>query len=446
VVFTKAPIAHEQPVSTARTAGGRVRELVRRFKGAALREVLLRDGYLYSEDPVEALALVREVELDDLFDEPHIWLLRGDKLERLERHPVRRRFEYRFSDGEPATLLLFDRVATHPTALRKPLHRDIRALKQRAGFDRLRVVHMTERALVAELTFGKERVTGLIQSDGARLDLSCFDAPPEKRRAITRHLEATEGQREALAKLQAAAEALVREHMPFDRPREVEDHLSDGELRPLWEDAYRHGRQGFQHEEKSYLVFDEKGRPTPPQTCVAMILDAYERASGRWYRPRGEKAGRTDGRLDFTELGIGNRAGVISFEEFAGTLPKLFETYRFEGKERILFRDRKRFFEGIMAHERAFLPGDIIAIHGPKPDGYIHQHAILIVDTDPLTGFPYLMVDQMRLPRFRTFEGIMAEAPLRSLFYQVRPKAELWALLKTPPNPPPTGGVSRLGP
>jgi hypothetical protein len=63
-----------------------------------------------------------------------------------------------------------------------------------------------------------------------------------------------------------------------------------------------------------------------------------------------------------------------------------------------------------------------VAIHGKKADGKIHQHAILVEWSDPLSGFPYGLADQMKRPRRRTWEGIMAEAPLRSLYYRVRPQ------------------------
>jgi len=69
--------------------------------------------------------------------------------------------------------------------------------------------------------------------------------------------------------------------------------------------------------------------------------------------------------------------------------------------------------------------GDVVAIHGLKRDDRIHQHAILVDRTDPLTGFPYGLADQMKRPRRRTWEGIMAEAPKRSLLYRVRPTAAL---------------------
>ena len=74
-------------------------------------------------------------------------------------------------------------------------------------------------------------------------------------------------------------------------------------------------------------------------------------------------------------------------------------------------------------------PGDVIAIQGKKADGKIHQHAILVEWADPITGFPSGLADQMKRPRRRTWEGIMAEAPLRSLLYRARPRDTVWTRL-----------------
>jgi hypothetical protein len=62
-------------------------------------------------------------------------------------------------------------------------------------------------------------------------------------------------------------------------------------------------------------------------------------------------------------------------------------------------------------------------------DGLVHQHAILIEDTDPITGFPHALADQMRVPRRRTWEAIMAEAPLRSVLFRLRPRRLVLAAL-----------------
>jgi hypothetical protein len=159
--------------------------------------------------------------------------------------------------------------------------------------------------------------------------------------------------------------------------------------------------------------------------CVEMIVDSYERASGSWFRPAGQTRERTAGGLDFADLGLGNRAGVLAFETFAKEHEELFVTRRVALSERIAFSERTRFFRYWLDHAEDFQVGDIIAIQGPKPDGYVHQHAILIADVDPLTGFPYALADQMRRPRIRTFEDIMAEAPKRSLLYHLRPRHAL---------------------
>ena len=100
----------------------------------------------------------------------------------------------------------------------------------------------------------------------------------------------------------------------------------------------------------------------------------------------------------------------------------MFESSRVS--TRIPVAERKAFFAFLLDSADRFRASDVVAIQGPKPDGYIHQHAILIADVDPMTGFPYSLADQMRLPRRRTWEGIMAEAPKRSLRYQVRPRAQ----------------------
>jgi len=172
-------------------------------------------------------------------------------------------------------------------------------------------------------------------------------------------------------------------------------------------------------------VFDREGRPHPPQTCVAMVLDAYERAAGTWYNGRDEQRKRHVGDFDFDSYGIDNRSGVLGFERFVKGQPQLFVHRRIADDERIPFRQRQAFFGYLAERAGDFMPGDIVAIQGLKRDGNIHQHAILIDDVDPLTGFANGLVDQMTRPRRRTWEDVMAEAPARSLLYHLRPQMEL---------------------
>jgi hypothetical protein len=443
VIFVREP-AEAVTLKPGENGGRRVLNLVlsHPHDKKKLRASLLREGYVYSADPDEAFALSQHASLPDLFDEERIWLLRADRVLELVKAPARydRGHEYRFADGDQAgrtaTLLFADQLALDPKELGAPLHRDVRGLRRRAGFDRFKVVHLGERAIVAELRYGAQKVEALIESDGAHLEIGCIQAPAPVRAEVAAYAEANASRRRSIAALSRTVTDIVAERLPFDRPRDAEDHKEDGQLRPQWEWAYARGYHGLSHDGEGYGVFDADGRPAPPETCVAMVLDSYERAGGTWYRPAGEKRERVIGALDFNSYGVFNRAGVIGFAKFAETKPELFTVSWVPYAERIEFRERERFFADLVARADEFDPGDIVAIQGLKRDGVIHQHAILVEDTDPITGMPFALADQMKRPRRRSWEGIMAEAPLRALYYHIKPTPALLAKLdRQPPAP-----------
>ncbi len=411
-----------QKATAKRSPFARVVSLRRALSGdrAALRALLLPQGYVYSADPIEALALVTRLTLTDLFEEDAIYLHRGEVIHALRRMGRDARYEH--DDGSRAELLFGDRVATAREALRTPLHRDVRALQDRLGFDRMEVEHASEEGIVAKLRFGAAWTKVTLASDGAALRLDCFREPQARRLRIEKHLASEAPRRAALNRIRQAVDAYVSEALPFDRPRGEETADRDGQLRPAWRFAYLAGRTSFQLDEQWYPVYDSEGRPHPPQVCVDFVLDSFERANDTWYSPRGEAPRRHAGRLDFNAFGIENRRAVLALGEFARERTELFEHERLAPEERIKFRDRERFFGFLTEHADRFRAGDIVAIQGLKNDGKIHQHAILIERTDPLSGFPYGLADQMKRPRRRTWEGIMAEAPLRSLLYRIRPK------------------------
>ncbi|MCS6899020.1 MAG: hypothetical protein RMJ98_05050 [Myxococcales bacterium] len=412
------------------TPGGRVVQVLKRHarEPSVLRSLLLREGYLYAPDPQDALALATELHVGDLFDEPEVWHQRGTEISRLTLKRVRGARVYVYAEGsragQNAELIFGDRVASTRAELEAPLHRDLRALAEAEGFDRARILHRGEHGLVAELRFGERWVRAWLPSEGARLSLGCT----EDDRSVAAHREATQARREALARLSAVVTAQVDEALRFDRPEGEKTAERDGQLRPAWFAAYLRGDSTFQVDGHSYPVFDASGRPWPPQVCVDFVLDSFERASGTWFAPRGEAPGRRLGSVRLDSLGIPNRRGVLGFEKFAVSRPDLFEVRRFQGAERIPFEQRSAFFRFLEENADLFRPGDILAIQGRKRDGRIHQHAILLERTDPVTGFPYGLADQMKRPRRRTFEGIMAEAPQRSLLYRIRPADALLGL------------------
>lgn len=419
---------------------------------AALRALLLREGYLYATEPRDALAMVTALELPDLFAESEIWLARGKEQHRLVRvvegRGRRQVTSYRHAggsqDGRRADIIFGDRVAVTREALDAPLHRDLRALAEEIGFDRARVLYRTEGALIAELRFEADSrpvlVEAVLEADGAALRLGCLAADAATRAAVEAGQRATAWRRRALARMRQAVGDLVGDALRFDRPEGEEGPDRDGHLRPVWLDAYLRGRESFQVDEKSYPVFDAAGKAWPPQVCVDFVLESYERASGTWFSPRGAKPERVKGRLDFDETGVKNRRGVIAFGDFVESRPDLFSFRRFQGEERIPFGERERFFQFLVDHADEVRPGDVVAIHGLKRDERIHQHAILVEWVDPVTGFPAGLADQMKRPRRRTWEGIMAEAPKRSLYYRARPTEAVLGRLD--PEAPPQGKLA----
>lgn len=405
---------------------------------AALRAALLREGYAYVEDPEDAYEMVQNVSLTDLFAEEEIVLERGTVREKLVRAKVNKEWRYEYAEGprkgRGAQILFGDRVAASEAELGTPLHVDVGSFADTAGFDRLRPIRVTDGALLAEVRIAPAGVTAraVIDRDGAGLRFGCFVEPKEKRDAIARAIDDDGWRRRAVANMRAAIDETVNDALPFDRPRGVEGPDRDGELRPHWASAYYGGRQGFEVDGEAYPVFLPDGRPFPPTVCVDFVLDTWERASGSWFRPRGEKPGRTSGRLDLDAEGIANRRGVIGFGTFAADRKDLFDVRQFAGAERVPFADRAGFFAGLVKDAAAadpFRPGDVVAIQGLKRDDRVHQHAILVEAVDPITGMPSGLADQMKRPRRRTWEGIMREAPKRSLLYRARPTRALFERL-----------------
>jgi hypothetical protein len=421
----------------ASPAANRVAQLRRRHlrEPEALRALVLREGYAYAPDPLDALGIATELTLPDLFSEAEVWIQRGSDIRKLERHEVSkpREVSYRYVDGplagRSAELLFGDRLGLRKDELDHPLHRDLRALADVQGFDRTTIRHRSDEALVADLRFGERFVPAVLEAEGATLRLGCLAVDDEGREAVGAVREAEGARRRAMLAMHQVVSDELKESLRFDRPEGVKNAERDGELRPSWMSAYLSGRDNFTHDGTTYQVFTPEGNAWPPQVCVDFVLDTFERTSGTWYQPKGATLGRVKGRLDFDESKIPNRRGVMAFGKFAEDQPELFTFRRFEGNERIQFRERTRYFDFLTAHADEIRPGDVVAIHGMKRDERIHQHAILVEWADPITGFPGGLADQMKKPRRRTWEGIMAEAPLRSLLYRARPKQAVFEKL-----------------
>ncbi len=412
---------------TKELPGTRVQRIAAKTKHdkAALRAVLLREGYVYSDDPDDSFELDARLKLSDLFDDERLVLERGEATYALTRTKTRYETLYVHDDGprkgKPAQVLFADRVRRAGDPEAPALHRDVLELMHREGFDRMDVVRVTDGALLAKLHYGEASARAVITSEGPKLTLACLAEPAPARDAVARELDKSRWRMRAEAKMREVVSAQLDEALPFDRPRDEKGPDKDGYLRPYWLTAYMNGRPSFTTEGQTYPVYLSDGRAQPPQVCVDFVLDTYERAAGSWYTPQGQKPARPKGRLDMADHGIENRRGVLGFKKFADDNPELFAVRDFKGKERIPFAQRREFFAFLRDHHREFRAGDVLAIHGIKRDDRVHQHAILLEFSDPITGFPAGLADQMKLPRRRTWEGIMAEAPKRSLLYRARP-------------------------
>jgi hypothetical protein len=426
--------------------GTRVVRLVSRHKTqkALLREVLLRDG--------DAHELEAKVTLPELFDGEPLVLTRGAEEHRLRFQKSRWTKEYVYdggpSDGKKAGLTFADhvRIADPAAAALTPettLHRDVLGLSWDRGLERMQIERITEGAILARLTVGSATVRAVLESAGAKLTVGCVAEDRETRERFARSLEEAQPRVLADRALRDAVSAQVDEVLPFDRPRFEKGPDKDGQLRPSWLAAYLRGSSTFEAEGGTYPVFLPDGRPSPPQVCVDFVLDSYERAGGTWFSPRDSAPKRQIGHLDFDQFKIQNRRGVLGFGAFAESRSDLFEFRRFQGTERTPFAQRDRFLQFIADNPREFRPGDILAIHGLKRDDRIHQHAILVEFVDPITGFPSGLADQMKAPRRRSWEGIMAEAPKRSLLYRARPTAALRGPLESAASADPLKLASR---
>ncbi len=397
-------------------------------KKTLLRDLVLREGYLYAEHPDDAYELEARVTLADLFEDEALVLTRGSEQHKLrlkQGKPKEYVFDGGPKDGKKASVVFGDHVqiANGDSATATPaLHRDILGIAWALGLDRLAPERVTERGLLAQLRVGETTVRAVIDNKGAELSLGCVAEPKPAREAFAGALEGAKARALADARIRDAVSQQTDEVLPFDRPRNEKTSDKDGQLRQSWLAAYLRGATSFSAEGGSYPVFLADGRPSPPQVCVDFVLESYERAAGNWYYPQGQTPGRSKGHLDMNTFKIQNRRGVLGFGQFAASRADLFDHRAFTGKERIPFGQRNGFFKNIMDNVDDFRPGDILAIHGLKRDEKVHQHAILLEFVDPITGFPSGLADQMKAPRRRSWEGIMAEAPKRSLLYRARPK------------------------
>jgi hypothetical protein len=385
------------------------------------RQVLLTDGYLFADTPSLAFGLSQVVRLEDLFDNPKLWLDRGAERHVLVRERQGDRAAYVDADSKArATLLFLDRVATDPSVLSQPLHRDLTGVRRQLGFDSATVRQQSDEFVVIAAHYAGHVVPTLLAAQGARLTLACEALPPADRAAVEQ-LRAERRRRAALVeRIRNAIDEQVNETLPFDEPR-TEYGQEDGKLREAWAEAYFRGSDRYEYNDDRYWVFGSTGSPRVPQVCIDFITDTLERAAGASYAPRGQPPHKRVGGLDFDAFDLPSRRRVPDFVNFADEHADWFDVWRPE--RHVPLRGRRRFFQFLVRHREELQPGDIVIIYGPRDDGQAHYHSFFVVESDPLTGMPIQLASNAVRPQIRSWEGEMSNAPARSIRVRIRPRS-----------------------
>ena len=198
-------------------------------------------------------------------------------------------------------------------------------------------------------------------------------------------------------------------------------------------------------------MFDDSGRPRPPQVCIDFVIDTYERAGGM-VETRGEPRARSAGACSSTTGAWQIGAAWSASSSLRGAQPEAFDVYDTPADERVAFRNRAQFFAALYRARAHFRPGDIVAILGPRDDDKLHYHSFIIVAADPLSGMPTELAANAGRPRIRSWEGELANAPRRSILARIRPR-QVWldSFLAldagvSAEDPPPVLGPNAKGP
>lgn len=418
-------------------------KVVRAFRSAfqgikkreARRDFVLREGYLFHHDVHTALAIVEQVSLPKIFPaKSKVYIQRGVDIWEAKWEGATKlnheRFVYTEGPyaGEKAEVLLGDRLSDRREELEQtpPLVIDLRDLMQRSTFDRLRVQHLADDVLVADVRYGPDVwIPALFDLEGARAELRCEAADEALAAKRAAFVEETKLLRQATRRLRAVVRAMVREQLPFD----AEDGKTMGFLRKEWRRAYLKGWRRFDFEGEVREIYTSDGKAMPPQVCIDFLTDAWERASGTWFAPYGGEGKptpeRTKGGIDFDSLNVENRRSVKEFTDFTIEHPDLFDVFEIPKDKRFPFLERDKFFAYLHEEADRFRPGDMITIHGYKPGGRPHYHSLLLLAQDPITGVPTLIASNAVFPREQTLEGILQISPKRSMRHRIRVK-EPW--------------------
>lgn len=402
-----------------------LRNLLEKKKGIA-KQVLLPDGYLYSETPQLAFALVSQVRPVELFDSEDLWIQRGALTMRAKKDPEQ---GYVYVDGPEeggrVRLLHLDRLSDTGT-FAPALHRDFRTLRGQLHFEQARVEHVTANAIVANLRYGEHWVRSLLTGEDVTLSLAAEAVEPAIAEALELERDRLRRKAVAVSALRGAMRAMIDEALPFDEPK-TEVGQEDGKLRPEWRMAYYSGRSTYEYNEDRYEVFDRQGRPRVPQVCIDFMIDTFERAGGAWWLPRSANLRqKSPGRLDLGDFSRSRLRQTAYLRELAVERSDMFEVLDIPENKRIELGYKEQFFNWLGENALDFQAGDMILIRGLTPWDEVdeHTHSFFIYETDPLTGVPIAIAGNAGPANLWSWETEARRTPKRTVRTRIRPKLE----------------------
>lgn len=401
-------------------------QLLRQFKGhkEITRQLFLREGYFFVDDPWLAREVAVRLSLEDLFDAPRIHIQRGAFERTAARGSDGRYYHDSGEDrGQRAQLLLFDRVFEEGAMVGPPLHIDVREALARGAIDQLRVIRVTERQLLGEARYDDVWAKVLFDLNGSEARIHCVLVRPEDQPKTQAAKDRAFRRASVVRQLRRQIVAQVAAGLPFDEPR-TERGQQDGELRRRWEEAYLAGKLHYTMNGDKYDVFDRQGHPLTPQVCVDFVTETLERAGGMHYADRGAPPEKIHGTLDFDLLLEGQRRRESALRNFARANPHRLELLDYAIDDAIPYERTSEFFRWLEQHQTDFEVGDAVIIRGRAAwDHYsaIHSHAFFIYETDPITGVPILLAGNSGKPRIVTWDAEMTRAPKRRVLHRIRP-------------------------
>jgi len=392
-----------------------------------LREVVLRDGYVYADDPGAGKVLIRDLKLDILFHEQEIMMQRGEQIFSLKKGEDG--LFYVASgpeEGKRARLLLFDRVWLPGHEPGPALHVDVREFAQRQGIDAMKIAHISADAIVADVRFGDVWARAHLEREGVHLKMGCVHVEPERSSEVAKARDAAYRRALVLRTLRSSIARQVELGLPFDEPK-TERGQQDGELRRRWEHAYFGGQKAYKFNGDLYQVFSPSGSPLPPQVCTDFITQTFERASGMHFKPEGQEARKVIDALDFDQILGPFRRQELAIRNYARENPQEFSLIDYPVSKWVPYEKVDQFFKFVEDNRDDMRAGDIVIIRGRAAwDRYaeMHTHTFFIYESDPITGMPMLLAGNSGKPRIITWDSEMIRAPKRSIRHRIRPDTE----------------------